>query len=519
MLCKPFPLLFVLLCTTANGQEPAIDWQRCVGGSDRDEIGRVLQDVEGHVICLGNTASSNGDLPGPGAGNYDAFLTSWANNSGLEAVKRFGGAGNDSGRDMVLSANGDIVVLGTRGSTTNVFDDDTWIFRVTPGGEVLWEHTYGGSSFDWPRRLLQLQNGDLLLVGSTFSEDGDITEPRGESDIWVLRLSSEGELIWQRTYGGSQDESACCAHEMTDGSIVIAGQTASTDGQVSANNGESDGWLLTLDAQGTLISERTYGGTGFDGFAGMARAGADEIVLIGSTSSTNGDVAGNHGGNDAWALKLNTSGDVLSQRCLGGSDGDVGKQLLVHPAGGYTVLAGSTSPPGSGDVGGNNGGYDFWLVRLNEDLEVVWENNYGGVGEETAIDLTLLSDGSYALVGFTMSNNTGDVSGYHGGFNDGWLVVTEPEPVAVYETTSDPFTVRLSASANELTIDYVLERAQRTSVTLFTAIGTCVAVQAGTPRGSGPQREVLSIAGLAPGVYQVALQVGESRYVRSFVRE
>src|SRR5690606_16379064 len=136
------------------------------------------------------------------------------------------------------------------------------------------------------------------------SSDGDIPRNQGGYDAWVARLDADGTLVGMMTLGGSLADGAAAVRQASDGGYVVAGYTLSNDGDVGFNHGGQDGWVVKLDADGGIAWNRTLGGSGSDGVYAVDQAFDGGFVVAGSTTSSDGDVAGNRGGYDCWAVKL-----------------------------------------------------------------------------------------------------------------------------------------------------------------------------------------------------------------------
>ena len=134
--------------------------------------------------------------------------------------------------------------------------------------------------------------------------------------------------------------------------------------------------------------------------------------MAGYTFSNDGDVSGNHGAYDYWVVKLNSSGDILWQICLGGTNVDVAYSIQQTSDGGF-IVAGYTCS-NEGDVSGNHGNSDYWVVKLNSSGTIEWQKCLGGTDGDYAYSIQQTSDGGFIVAGLTGSND-GDVSGNHGG--------------------------------------------------------------------------------------------------------
>lgn len=480
-----------------------------------------MQLTDGRILCLAHMNSINGD-PGPSLGNGDAWLLHCTPAGSIQEQWRFGGSDADFGRDMVEMSDGGLVIVGYSYSTDGHVGNEQggvalWVLRLDAEGNVLWSRTFGGSGFDSGNAVCATPDGGLLVVAETSSTDGDILNALGGSDVWVFRLNASGELLWQQNFGGPLNDYGLAVLATNDGGYVVGGSSSSVAGHVSGNEGSYEAWLFKLDAVGELQWHRTYGGSGDDRVSGICPSESGGFVCTGFTRSNDGDVSGFHGGfNDCWVFEVDAEGELLNQRCLGGSNGDVGHSIVQVPSGGYAVAASTNST--NGDVGQVNGSYDYWLVRLNSDLELVWETTFGGAGHDSPSGLALLADGSYAMFGFTRSNNTGDVSGYQGGDYDAWLVITEPEAVSIAEQAGgEALQLAYDQAGSALLIQNVEALSGMVTVAIHSATGALMEshVAPGSPMGRSIR---VDLAGLAPGQYVVTLTSQNGRRAGRFVR-
>src|SRR5690606_18370764 len=130
---------------------------------------------------------------------------------------------------------------------------------------IEWQRCLGGSWIDQMTAIQQTTEGDLIVVGSSASTDGDLTGNHGGSDMWVAKLNGSGEFLWQRNHGGSGNDHANSVQKTDDGGYVLAGVTSSNDGDVSGNHGGiSDAWIVKLSEDGDIQWQRCFGGSGGD---------------------------------------------------------------------------------------------------------------------------------------------------------------------------------------------------------------------------------------------------------------
>ena len=130
------------------------------------------------------------------------------------------------------------------------------------------------------------------------SSDGDVGKGHGNTDAWVVKLDATGKIVWQKCYGGSGFDQGVAIVETADGGLVFAATTSSKDGDVVGNHGRTDVWVVKVDRTGTLLWQKCIGGTGSDSVNSLQKTSDGGFVVAGLTTSNDGDVKGNHGERD-----------------------------------------------------------------------------------------------------------------------------------------------------------------------------------------------------------------------------
>lgn len=167
---------------------------------------------------------------------------------------------------VIVESNGDIVSVGY-GSVFSGYPIELYISKLSANGTQLWYKAYGGNTGTTKGFSLQKTNdGGYIVAGMTTANDGDVSgnHNAGNSDVWLLKLDNNGTIQWKRCYGGSGNDSAYSVIQTPDNGFVIAGSSTSSDGDLSSNNGLSDGWIFKVDNSGNLLWQKTVGGTGYD---------------------------------------------------------------------------------------------------------------------------------------------------------------------------------------------------------------------------------------------------------------
>jgi hypothetical protein len=295
----------------------------------------------------------------------------------------------------------------------------TVLIKAQPN--IEWQSCFGGSASDWAQSIQITTDGGYVVAGYTQSNDSNVSGNHGGDDFWVLKLSSSGAIQWQTCLGGTGIDDAQSIQETADGGYVIAGYSNSNDGDVTGNHGADDFWIVKLNSTGILQWQKSLGGTGWDDALCVTQTIDGGYLITGDSQSNNGDVSGNHGNFDAWLVKLDASGNIQWQKCFGGTGDDTFSKIQQTLDSGYVAIGSSNST--NGDVSGNHGGFDYWVVKLNPTGGIQWHKCFGGSGEDIGYTIIQTADSNYYVSGFTRSNN-GDVSGLHGtsGQPDFWVL-------------------------------------------------------------------------------------------------
>jgi len=224
----------------------------------------------------------------------------------------------------------------------------------------LWRKYFGGTNNDRSYDSVETSDGDFLIVGSSESNDIDISSPKGSYDIWVIKLSSNGDLLWERSYGGSKYETANSIIQSADKKIHILGSTLSNDKNISFQMGSSDFWLLTIDLDGNLLSEQTFGGSNFDMGKKIEIDNKDNLWLTGYSRSLDFDLSFNKGKNDAVLIQLSKN-RILKEIFEIGAEGEDIANSLIHFNENEIIVAGYSDSKEDYFVE-NKGGKDIFLA-------------------------------------------------------------------------------------------------------------------------------------------------------------
>lgn len=513
-------LLLVVSCLKA---QPPIKWQKCLGGSDIDGAFAVTKASDEGYIIAGTTFSPNdGDVTNCYSTNYaNAWVVKLDDNDNVIWQKCLGGSAADQLFSIKQTSDSGYVACGTTYSNDgdvsgNHGDADVWVVKLDANGNIQWQKCLGGLGGDYGASVVQTTDGGYIAGGTTYSYDGDVSGNHGGGDFWVVKLDASGNIQWQKCLGGSDFDQLNALAQTTDSGYVVTGYVNSNNGNVSGNHGSADMWIVKLDASGNLEWQKCLGGSGGDGGNSIVQTSNGNYAIVGNTSSNDGDVSGNHGGtSDIWIVKLDSSGNLLWQKCLGGSSGDQGMSVIQTSDSSYVVVGGTGS--NDGDVNGNHGGsFDVWVVKLDTSGNIEWQKCLGGSGEEIAYSVIEVADSSYVLAGRTTSND-GNVSGNHGSY-DYWVVKLEDYVVSTNDqqpTTN--YQIYPNPANAQITIFCMEQLGNDAKVTVYNTHGQLL-LQSQLLSGQAAKTEI-SIAHLPKGVYIVKVSDEKNVVVKKLIKE
>jgi hypothetical protein len=416
--------LFLFPCgiNVIFAQASSIQWQKCLGGGYDDEALSIQQTNDSGFIVAGYTMSNNGNVSG-NHGNFDYWVVKLNYLGNIQWQKCLGGTGDDYATSIQQTNDNGFIVAGyTESNNGDVSGNhggyDCWVVKLDSYGDTLWTKCLGGTEWDYATSIQQTNDSGFIVAGYTKSNDGDVSGNHGDYDYWVVKLGSLGDIQWQKCLGGTNTDFAYSIQQTSDEGFIVAGETYSNNGDVSVNHGYTDFWVVKLNSLGTIQWQKCLGGSNIDGASSIQQTSDEGFIVAGTTHSNDGDVSGNHGGYDYWIVKLDSYGYIQWQKCLGGTNPDLAYSIQQTSDEGF-IVAGYTQSYDC-NVFGNHGYYDYWVVKLDSSGDIQWQKCLGGSNIDCASSIQQTSDEGFIVAGYAYSNN-GDVSGNHGSF-DYWVV-------------------------------------------------------------------------------------------------
>ncbi len=345
-----------------------IQWQKCLGGTLEDKAYSIYLTTDGGYILAGSTGSNDGDVSGK-HGEDDVWIVKLNSSGDIEWQKCLGGNHYEEAYSVQQTTDGGYIIAGYSISndgdlTVNNGWVDVWIVKLDSNGSIEWQRSIGGSEEDLAYSIRQTSDGGYIVAGQTWSNDGDLSGNHGGYDALIVKLDSNGNIEWKKCLGGTLDEYATNIQQTEDGGYIFVGSNSSNDGDVSDNRGNSDVWLVKLNSDGSIKWQRSIGGSNDDSANGLYQTRDGGYIVAGQTWSNDGDVSGSKGFCNIWIVRLNSNGNIEWQKCIGGSNEDIATSIQQTTDGGYIVVGYVSS--NDGDIGINYGDWDFYILNLGD---------------------------------------------------------------------------------------------------------------------------------------------------------
>jgi hypothetical protein len=326
-------------------------WNKTYGGPGRDWASSLVETIDGGFVLVGYTSSFGISSP-YGEGIRDIWLVKTDANGVMIWNQTYGGIRKDKGNDLIQTVDGGFAILGymmSYDAGSDLWSDDMWLVKTDANGVMIWNQTYGDIGDNQGKAIIQTVDGGFALVGSTssFSAGGD--------DMWLVKTDPNGVMIWNRTYGYIGDNEGNDIIQTLDGGFALVGSTS------SFSAGGDDMWLVKTDPNGVMIWDRAYGGAENDGADSLVQTTDGGFTLAGYTSSFSA------GGDDMWLVKTDTKGHVIWNQTYGGSDLDCAVSLVQTSDGCIASVGTTSSFGVEGiwvDFAEEGKTCNMWLVKL-----------------------------------------------------------------------------------------------------------------------------------------------------------
>jgi len=364
-----------------------------------------------------------------------------------------GGSENEAIHDMIIARNGNIILSGY--SQSNISGDkfdnsrgfnDYWISEVNKSnGQLIWQKTIGGSYFDLANSTIETSDAGYLIGGySNSSISGEKSESsRGKDDYWVVKLDSQRNIVWDRTFGGNENDRLFSVLETENGGYILVGESESniSGEKTEDSRGITDMWIVKINSLGDLVWQKTIGGSQRDSAKQIIKAHDGGYIIAGSSMS---DISGEKTENsrssftvaDYWILKIDESGNIKWQKTIGGNNGDNVSSLKTTSDGNY-IVGGTSSSNISSEKSENSvcNSVDAWVLKLNPYGEILWQKTLGGDSTDWDAYITETKDNGFIVGISTFSNTSGNKSEDNLGERNFWLVKLNSDGIIEWDKT------------------------------------------------------------------------------------
>jgi len=441
-----------------SSSKPTKLWEKSFGRGQIKVVNSAVRTGDGGLLVVGWTRS-------PSSGEEDAWAIR-VDRDGNELWERtFGGDGEDAANFVIQTADGGFLIVGkTRSKGEGRYD--AWIVKLDEAGNLVWDRTFGGADFDEANSVIQTRDGGFLVVGYTLSWGA------GGRDAWIIRLDGSGRKLWERVFGGEWDDTAYSAAQTADGKFLIAGVRSRSSGSGILNLvPEDDVWLIMVDDDGDEIWEKTYGGKDDDGAFSVISTKDGGFLVAGYTESIGS------AGRNGWVIKLDEDGNKLWNKVFSKwteatsaiqvPDGrfivvgsttalfkteagwvteldENGSQIWTESFKGKEPRSVVQTDATSFAVAGRwkSGAwiakfkcscgeplldFDYSKVGIYGELVKVWDKTLGGEGDDAVYSVIQTADGNFLAVGSTSSKGAGE--------SDAWVVKFDGEGNVLWDKT------------------------------------------------------------------------------------
>lgn len=350
--------IFNLSLTVSNAQ---IMFEKAYGANNAQRGISVFQTINEDYVIAGNSDSSD-------TGSADIFLTKITVSGDTIWTRKYGSTGNDFLSSMKPTANGGYIIAGYTNSIAGN-GNDIMLLNIDKNGDLIWSKTFGGIGEDKGADVVQNSNEDFIITGTTGSYGA------GGLDAYVLSADSTGNLLWFKSYGGSNDDAGNSIHLNSDGGYLIAGETKSF-------GSNTDAYLIRVDNIGNKLWSKAIGGSNIDYAKSGIQTSDGGFIFTGTSESW--------GTNNVYVVKTDSAGEIYWTKIIGGGDSDFGNCIIENNDSSFTITGQTSSFGPDADV---------YLIKLSSSGSTDWTRVFGGVGLETGNCISQTADNGFVITG------------------------------------------------------------------------------------------------------------------------
>jgi hypothetical protein len=502
-----------------------IDWQQSYGSMATDWCFDIAETDGGYLVT---------GIAGSGGGQVECF----ENGAGGGWLLKINDSGNliwqkcfdyaNSVRIVKAIGNPYYYIIGAAALEPYPDAGNLWVSKIDSIGNIKWERSLGNNAGTYDAVEMNgfaTADGGVIATTTIQAEGGDISNWYGYYDGWVIKLDSIGNTEWDVTLGTPRAEAINGIIQTSDGGY-LAGLYGAPNGAGTINCNvqsptNSEAIVTKLDPNGSIEWDQCYGGSGNDGVTRLIELN-DGYLIAGMGGSNDGDLAGSgwHGSKDVWLIKTDFTGDIIWQKCYGGSNLDYPMRVFTTSDGGFMVFGNTHSF--DGDVVGNPSNSpenpSIWIFKVDSIGNLLWQQCIGGHARERVYGVVKHSDYKYAVAGEMTFSPSGDVNCsnfVYGSRRNYWVFGISDTTVNVVENNQTEFEIKVypNPANSVLNIDFSNDyNIQNTIIEILDINGRTILKS--KPVSVSTQ---IDIKELNPGLYIVKIQNDKSLITRRII--
>jgi len=309
-----------------------IEWDVVFGENGPDIANSIIRTKDGGYAIAGFIWTIY-------AGKQDIWIIKLDEKGNKEWDKTFDKDKNDVAYSIIQTKDGGYAIAASTGFKL-WGEANCWVIKLDTKGNMEWDNNFGGIGCDEIYSIIQTKDGGFITTGDVWSKGA------GRGDVYVAKLNKRGDLVWDKTFGGSENDEAHSIIQTDDEGYAVTGFTVSED------TGDRDFWVIKLDKDGNEVWDKTLGGISEDWANSIIQTKDGGYAVTGWTKSMGA------GKTDVWIVKLDKRGNLVWDKTFGGSENDEAHSIIQTKDGGYAVT-GWTKSKGTGNS-------DVWVIKLNE---------------------------------------------------------------------------------------------------------------------------------------------------------
>ncbi|MBX7051273.1 MAG: T9SS type A sorting domain-containing protein [Flavobacteriales bacterium] len=512
-------LMFAPTCMSAQ----AVVTSECIGTPEMEVPSSIHPTSDGGFIVVGLCAPIDGIVSPTSHGGMDFYVAKLNVEGGMEWQHNYGGSDDEIATGIAELPSGEYVITGKSFSddgdvidhTGSTFTSDIWCIRISPIGELLWSKSFGTEGNDSGADIIYKNPNRLILGGTMKIEGSGVGSIPENTDIWIAELDINGNVIQEEFYGDDSRQELFDMLRTPDNELYISGTTYSA----AENTSDGAAMLTKIDGNGDEDWSISFESDGMNGIGQSSRLclDADENIIMGFQTSLQNDNVNCNAHGSFHFVSVSENGELLNQKCFGGGGMDKSIAASMTSDGSIWVLGSTSSDDGDVDPLEFDSYENAWLARLDEDMNIDWKITLGGSSNDGAVDMCVQNGTTLFILGFTTSTD-GIVAGLHnqyGDYADNWVVKIDTEAEGVHESSFNNIGVYPNPATDQVRV--ILDIASPFyQYEIFNQTGALV--KTGRIDSHSDQ---ISLTELSSGIYQLHLsdsggrKMGSGRLVKS----